>query len=98
MAIATAYRNYAHLHPITYALLYSNPSAFYPDESIVAAMLPLQDALAELAGPDQMLSALRGLWALLHGFVTLELAGHFQHNESVEVSWIAALDAYLKGW
>ena len=81
------------LHPVTYKLLYG----YSPDEPAVAgALVPLQATLTTLVGPEE--GALRGLWALLHGFVTLELAGYFQQGEAISVSWEAALNTYFAGW
>ncbi len=61
-----------------------------------ALSVPLQATLTTLVGPEE--GALRGLWALLHGFVTLELAGYFQQGEAISVSWEAALNTYFAGW
>ncbi len=92
-ALAHAYRTYALTHPVTYKLLYG----YSPDEPAVAgALVPLQATLTTLVGPEE--GALRGLWALLHGFVTLELAGYFQQGEAISVSWEAALNTYFAGW
>jgi AcrR family transcriptional regulator len=99
LAMAMSYRAYALAHPVTYRLLYASLPDLYPDEATsLAAAQPLQDVFTELTGPERSLSALRGLWALVHGFVTLELAGNFRREEAVEVSWQAALDAYIAGW
>ncbi len=51
------------------------------------------------AEPEAAPHALRGLWALMHGFVTLELAGQFRRTEtSVQEAWQRALEVYLDGW
>ena len=92
-ALAHAYRTYALAHPVAYKLLY----IYLQDEpAVTEAILPLQMALSTLAGPKG--GALRGLWALLHGFVTLELAGYFQHGEAIHESWERALNTYFAGW
>ena len=92
-ALAHAYRVYALAHPVAYKLLY----IYSPDEpTVTEAILPLQTALTTLAGSEE--GALRGLWALLHGFVTLELAGYFQHGEAIHESWERALNTYFAGW
>jgi AcrR family transcriptional regulator len=93
-ALAQSYRDYAQAHPVVYKLLYAD----YSDNPPVAEVAPpLQSALVELAGPEWSLDALRGLWALLHGFVVLELAGYFKPGESADMSWMAALNTYLAG-
>ena len=92
-ALAEAYRAYALAHPVAYKLLY----IYMQDEPAVSeAILPLQAALTTLTGPEG--GALRGLWALLHGFVTLELAGYFQRGEAIHESWECALNTYFAGW
>jgi AcrR family transcriptional regulator len=92
-ALARAYRTYALAHPVAYRLLY----IYWQDEpAVTGAILPLQTALLTLAGPDG--GPLRGLWALLHGFVALELAGYFQHGEAIHDSWERALNTYFAGW
>jgi AcrR family transcriptional regulator len=91
-ALAQAYRAFALAHPVAYKLLY----IYLPDEPAVnETILTLQTALSTLAGPED--GALRGLWALLHGFVTLELAGYFRHGEAIHESWERALNTYFAG-
>jgi AcrR family transcriptional regulator len=99
-AMANAYRAYAHAHPVAYSLLYSSTEpALYPDAQLSEALaLPLQELMAALTGPEAALDALRGAWALLHGFVTLELSGQFRRGGSLEESWARSLEAYLAGW
>jgi AcrR family transcriptional regulator len=92
-ALARAYRAYALAHPVAYKQLYID---LQDEPAVTEAILPLQTALSTLAGPEG--GALRGLWALMHGFVTLELAGYFQHGEAIHESWERALNTYFAGW
>jgi AcrR family transcriptional regulator len=98
-AMASAYRAYALAHPTIYALAFdSNAPATTPDPSTLEALaLPLQGVVAEMVGEDESLAALRGFWALVHGFVVLEIGGKFQRGGSLEAAYHAAVAAYLSG-
>jgi hypothetical protein len=43
------------------------------------------------------LAALRGLWALAHGFVALELTGKFQRGGDLSVDFDHSIRAYVRG-
>jgi AcrR family transcriptional regulator len=100
LAVAHAYRAFALAHPITYMLAFStieeearpNPAA---QEQ---AVLPLQAIMAQISGEADSLAALRGLTALLHGFVTLEINYQFRRGGDLEGHFTASLRAYLNGW
>lgn len=100
LALSAAYRDYALAHPQTYTLLYgkaedaSQPSA----DELEQLALPLQDIMAELSGEAQSLEALRGMWALLHGFSVLEIYGQFQRSGDLDTAFEAAVRAYIVGW
>lgn len=100
MAIAVAYRAYAHRHPVTYGLAYTNTIAeLRPDPAEQEqAVLPFQALLAEISGESDSLPALRGLLALMHGFVMLELAGQLQRGGDLQAAYIQSIRAYLAGW
>jgi AcrR family transcriptional regulator len=82
MIVAQAYRAFAHANPAAYGLLFTNtilelrPDAAQQEQMV----LPLQALMAQLSGEANSLPALRGVWALIHGFVTLELNGQFQRG------------------
>jgi AcrR family transcriptional regulator len=100
MQVCHAYRAFAHRRPITYGLLFTNTIPELrpdPDEQESGA-LPLQALVAEITGQPHSLPALRGLWALLHGFIVLELAGQFQRGGDLDAAFIASVRAYLRGW
>jgi len=98
MAIAVAYRQFAHEHPGLYPLTIRAPE---PDEEELVAlsqemlqMLLLLMASLGLQG-DDALHAIRGLRAILHGFVSLEAAGGFKMDLDREDSFQRLVSAYL---
>jgi AcrR family transcriptional regulator len=99
-AIAHAYRYYAHAHPITYGLAYTNTIAeLRPDEAEQEqAVLPFQALVAEISGEEESLPALRGLLALIHGFVMLELAGQLRRGGDLTEAFEKSVRAYIAGW
>jgi AcrR family transcriptional regulator len=99
-AMADAYRAYAYTHPAIYQLFNNSEVELYPDiPSVITAVSKLEALTGELAGPENALNALRGLWALVHGFIALEMAGHMRRDEATfEDSWRAALAAFFRGW
>jgi len=100
LVMANAYRSFAHSYPVTYMLAFMNPAPEHRlDEALAERMvLPLQDIVAELTGPEASLLALRGLWSLVHGFVILELGGQFRRGGDLSTVYTQAVEAYLVGW
>lgn len=79
MAMASAYRSYAHHHPGRYSAFTRMPlGGDDPEftEASHAAAIPVIDVLASygLGGQDAFYAALE-FWAALHGFVLLEMTG-----------------------
>jgi hypothetical protein len=69
-----------------------------PDPAQLEALaIPLQQSMASLAGEADSLSALRSLWALIHGFVILELSGQFQRGGDLEQTLLYAIDTFTAG-
>ncbi len=100
LRMAKAYRAFAHEHPITYELTFSNvePNA-RPDPAQLEAMaLPAQALVADLTGEAASLSALRGLLALMHGFVLLELNQQLRRGGDLGAVFEDVVQAYLRGW
>lgn len=97
--IAQAYRAYAHAHPTTYGLAYTNTiHELRPDESEQAtAVRPYQALMAEITGEADSLAALRGFLALMHGFVMLELSGQYRRGGSLDDAYAHAVEVYLAG-
>jgi AcrR family transcriptional regulator len=98
--IAKAYRQFAHTYPATYTLAFADITPEHrPDPKYLEAMaLPLQALMEPIAGREHSLAALRGAWALIHGFVMLELAGQFQRGGDVPAAFVRAVEAYATGW
>ncbi len=100
MALAKAYRAYAHTHPAAYMLAYSGADpALQPDASYAESLaLPLQHLIAQISGEEQSLSALRGALAIIHGFTALEINGQFRRGGNLDQAFEMVVDAYLRGW
>jgi AcrR family transcriptional regulator len=100
LALARATRTFAQNNPKTYALAYTNASPeLRPDESeLVAVAIPLQRVMAEISGEGHSLAALRGAWALVHGFVMMEMNGQFQRGGDLSLAFTQAVEAYINGW
>jgi AcrR family transcriptional regulator len=99
-ALATAYRTFAHANPMVYFLMFNTAS---PDIQPEAEMreqlaLPLQQLIAQISGEADSLPALRGLWALMHGFATLEINGQFRRGDNLERAFHLAVEHYIAGW
>jgi AcrR family transcriptional regulator len=95
-----AYRHFAHQHPQAYLLAFTSSSpAQRPDPAwLVQLVFPLQTLVAQIVGASQALTALRGLLALIHGFVMLELHGQLQRGGDLEQEYLHSVQAYLAGW
>jgi AcrR family transcriptional regulator len=100
LAMAHACRAFAHANPRTYALAYTTmEAAQQPDASALEAIaIPLQAVIADVAGESNSLTALRGLWALAHGFALMELNGQFRRGGDLGAAFDQAVRAYLAGW
>jgi AcrR family transcriptional regulator len=98
MAIAVAYRQFAHSHPGLYPLTIRAPE---PEQVALVALsqellqlLLLLMASLGLQG-DDALHAIRGMRAILHGFVSLEAAGGFKMDLDREDSFRRLVAGYL---
>lgn len=105
LALADAYRDYARAHPGRYAASRRRVDA--DDTATVAAGRRHGELLgAVLAGYGidgrERVHAVRLVGATVHGFVTLEATGGFEHSEPApDASWrrvVEALDAALRAW
>lgn len=100
MKIAHAYRAFAHAHPLTYMLAFTtiDPAA-RPDPAYqLKAVLTLQAVMAAISGNDDSLPALRGLLALIHGFVMLEINQQLRRGGDLDAAFTQSVQAYLRGW
>ena len=100
VALLRAYRSFAHQHPNTYLLAFTNTDdALRPDEDLLEQMvLPIQALITAVSGQENSLAALRGAMALVHGFVMLELHGQLRRGGDLAADFALAVHAYLQGW
>ncbi len=100
LAVARAYRAFAHANSYTYDLLFTNTlDDLRPNHTeAVQGVLPYQQVMAEIAGDDRSLAATRGLLALMHGFVMLELADQLRRGGDLTEAYEQAVQAYIAGW
>lgn len=100
MAMAGAYRQFAHTHPGLYPLTIRAPE---PGEGELLALSQelVQMLLLVMASlgwqGDDALHAIRGLRAVLHGFASLEAAGGYKMPLDPEESFRRLVNAYLDG-
>lgn len=94
-----AYRRYAHAHPRSYLLAFgTSDAALRPDEAALAALAEqIQAVIAPLATSTDSLTVLRGLWALVHGFVSLELTDQIRRGGDLSAAFRAALEIFARG-
>jgi AcrR family transcriptional regulator len=99
-AIADAYRAFAKARPGIYPLTLRAPS---PDDvARIAASDAIIEVIKRVLEPfgltdDETIHVIRGLRSLLHGFVSLELAGGFGLPFDVDVSFRRLISAFLTG-
>lgn len=99
-AIAGAYRRFGHEHPGLYAA--TVPTTAVADEAVrsagAAAVATVTSVLESygLEG-DTVMHAARGLRALVHGFVHLELAGGFGAPMPTDASFAWAVERFVAG-
>lgn len=98
--LALAYRDYARAHPGTYRLTIAAPD---PADAALTALaeelLQLVLLLLATAGVtgERALHGVRGLRALLHGYMALEEAGGYQLPLDRAASFLSVVDMYLDG-
>jgi len=104
VAVADAYREWAHAHPVRYQLSQPAPRPGDTEHEKVAAdfIEMLTDVLSGfgLEG-DDAIDAIRGIRSALHGFVSLEAAGAFAMPQDVNRSFrrlVAVLIDALDHW
>jgi AcrR family transcriptional regulator len=98
-AICSAHRHFAHTYPRSYSLaLTTSAMVQRPDPAkLVQLVLPLQAIVAQITGAEQSLTALRGLLAIVHGFVMLELHDQLQRGGDLQAAYEQSVAAYLAG-
>jgi AcrR family transcriptional regulator len=94
VALATAFRGFAHDNPAAYGLLF----APLPDEAradpewSVRGSEALLDATRRLAGDEHALDAARTVTAWANGFISMELAGAFRLGGDVDRAFDYGID------
>ncbi|MCL4246987.1 MAG: TetR/AcrR family transcriptional regulator [Anaerolineae bacterium] len=97
LTMMRAYRVFAHTRPAAYMLAYGDTTAQPDPDALLALALPLQAAVAAWSGEAGSLTALRGLWALVHGYVALELTHNFQRGGDLDATFDQIVHVYLAG-
>ena len=100
LAILQAHRAFARANPETYMLAFTTtiPEQRADERILEQMVLPIQDIMAAITGPERSLPALRGALALVHGFVMLELKQQLRRRGDLTEAFEAAITAYLAGW
>ncbi len=100
VAIAEAYRAFARERPGLYGITLRAPDA--GDEALQSASAEILTVLQLVLSHYQLsqtseIHAIRGLRSLVHGFVSLELAGGFGYPVDVDESFHSLLSMFLEG-
>lgn len=99
IVMMNAYRKFAHENPRVYSLAFNNisPDIRPAPEYLEALAAPFQPEFLAIAGKENSQSALRGAWALVHGFITLELNDQFLRGGNLDTNFHHAISAYVDG-
>lgn len=100
LALSNAHYKFAHANPNTYILAYTaaEPRELSDPNMLLKQALQIQQIVKEITGDEKSLTAVRGLLALVHGFVMLELNGQFRRGGDLKQTLNTAIRAYLHGW
>jgi AcrR family transcriptional regulator len=99
LIVCQVYRQFAVTHPHSYRLAMESVNGERPDQPYLNQLaLPLQTVTAEIAGVATTTPALLGIWALVHGFVMLELGEQFDHGGDPDEVFIQCVSVYVTGW
>lgn len=103
LAMALAYRQFAHSNPATYELAFNTSipelQTEENDAQNVERVLSIQALFVEWIGrEEESLAALRGALALMHGWVRLEMAQQFRRGGDLNAHYEFAFRQYLRGW
>ena len=97
LEMAIAYRAYALQHPRQYELAFSVNIPISAAEEMKNEQLvePIQQLVTALTGDAQSLTMLRGLLAILHGWILLEISEQFRRGGNLESEFQAVVEHYL---
>ena len=100
ISLASAQREFAHANPNAYMLAYEvkDPEVRADPNMLLQQAIALQKIMARISGEENSLTALRGLLAIGHGFVILELNGQFKRGGDLSIAYEESIRAYLRGW
>jgi AcrR family transcriptional regulator len=98
--LSHAHRSFAQANPNTYMLAYttSNPELPSNPDILLERAILIQGIMMQISGEENSLTALRGVLALIHGFISLELNGQFRRGGDLSETFDAVIQAYLRGW
>jgi AcrR family transcriptional regulator len=98
-ALGHAYIEFAEQNRQLFTLVFGPcPDEPRVDESLsVEASAPVLDLARELAGDERALFLAESLWAFVHGYTVLRLAGQFLLNPDHEAGFFFGLDLILDG-
>jgi len=97
LALGLAYRTWALQHPRLYRVLFAgNPLDEQPSAVERAVPEPMLAAAAQLVGEEHAVAATQAGWALVHGFVMLELAGQMRRGGPAE-GFLLGMQAFVRG-
>lgn len=100
IAMASAYRFFAHRRPGLYRAIVASPDRESPSmrEAITSMMAVLKAVLRSYhLKEEDTIHACRGLRSLMHGFVTLEAAGWFVSPGDREESYQQLIETFVRG-
>jgi len=99
-AFANAYRAYARETPGRYALTLQAPDPGDRELQAIAQQI-IEVALAILApyklGEEEAIHAIRGLRSIVHGFISLEVAGGFAMPVDLDASFHWLINLFISG-
>lgn len=96
-ALGMAYREWALLHPRLYLLLFGSTLVEERPSPIGRAVsAPMLAVATQLVGEPKAVAAIQALWAFMHGFVMLELAGQMPVGVPVK-GFLLGLEVLAQG-
>lgn len=97
MIFTRAYREFAQANPVTYQLAMT--ADLRGDEEVLASLgQQLEDIIRPLVSETDTLTALRSLWALVHGFVMLEINHQMRRGGDLNDTFEKAVEVFIRGW
>lgn len=100
LTILDAHYQFAKDNPRAYVLAYTaaDEKQLSNPDMLLQQAIRIQTIIKEITGESNSLTALRGLLAIVHGFVMLELNGQLRRGGDLQQTLQDAVRAYLRGW